>query len=349
MPTALKKTIGIFCLLVVVFAATAIKEPAFLGAYNLQNTLRWTSLYGIIGIGAALVIVTGGIDLSIGSVIGFTGCVFPLLLKEYHWPVAVALITVIAISLCLGLFHGLLITKLRLQPFVVTLCGLMFYRGMIRYICKDQSQGFGGVPIPRLKTAVNGNVIASLFGHELRFDLPNMCVYLLVIALIAAFFLNRTIWGRYLLALGRNEEAARFSGIRTDRVVILSYIICAGLSGLAGVLFSINVGSAQPSGFGNFYELYAIAAAVLGGCSLRGGEASILGVLVGSALIRLIYNSINILSIPTELEFAIMGTVILVGVAADEVIRQLASRRKRARGFEVLTPAPSAAPKAGLP
>jgi ribose transport system permease protein len=117
---------------------------------------------------------------------------------------------------------------------------------------------------------------------------------------------------------------------------MLSYVICAGLSGLAGILFSINVNSAQPSGFGNFYELYAIAAAVLGGCSLRGGEASILGVIVGSALIRLIYNSINMLGIPTQLEFAIMGTVILVGVAADEVVRKIAGQRRR-RGFEVLT------------
>ena len=169
-----------------------------------------------------------------------------------------------------------------------------------------------------------------------------------MIAVVAAFFLNRTIWGRYLLALGRNEEAARFSGIRTDRVVILSYVICAGLSGLAGVLFSIDVNSAQPAGFGNFYELYAIAAAVLGGCSLRGGEASILGVLVGSALIRLIYNSINILSIPTELEFAIMGTVILLGVATDEVVRKIAAQRRRARGFEVSPPATAPPPPAQI-
>src|SRR6478609_8597356 len=119
MPSALKKTLGIFCLFVVVFVITAIKTPAFLGAYNLENTIRWTSLYGIIGIGAALVIITGGIDLSIGSVIGLTGCLLPLLLKQYAWSVWTALPLVLALALVLGLIHGLLVTKLRLQPFVV--------------------------------------------------------------------------------------------------------------------------------------------------------------------------------------------------------------------------------------
>src|SRR5262245_23393589 len=203
MPSALKKTLGIFCLLVVVFIVTAIKSPGFLGAYNLENTIRWTSLYGIIGIGAALVIITGGIDLSIGSVIGLTGCLLPLLLRQYHWAVWTALPLVLLLALLLGLLHGLLITKLRLQPFVVTLCGLLIYRGMTRYICGDASQGFGSdLEFPLLKHVVKGNVIQSVLGRAPAFDPPNMCVFLIVIALIASFFLNRTIWGRYLLALG---------------------------------------------------------------------------------------------------------------------------------------------------
>ena len=151
---------------------------------------------------------------------------------------------------------------------------------------------------------------------------------LAVLAALAAVFLNRTIWGRYLLALGRNEEAAHYSGINTDRMVILAYIICAFTAGIGGVLFALDVNSVQPSSQGNFYELYAIAAAVLGGCSLRGGEGSILGVLCGTAVLRLLYNAINILGIPTQLEFAIIGTVILGGVIVDELIRRLAARRR---------------------
>ena len=143
----------------------------------------------------------------------------------------------------------------------------------------------------------------------------------------AATFLNRTIWGRYLLALGRNEEAARYSGIAIERMKILAYVICSGTAGLGGILFALDVNSVQPAGQGNFYELYAIAAAVLGGCSLRGGEGSILGVIIGAAVMRVLYNAINVLCIPTQPEFAIIGIVILTGVIADELIRRIAARR----------------------
>ena len=147
------------------------------------------------------------------------------------------------------------------------------------------------------------------------------------VGLAAAAFLNRTIWGRYLLALGRNEEAARYSGVPIERMKILAYIICSGTAGLGGILFALDVNSVQPAGQGNFYELYAIAAAVLGGCSLRGGEGSILGVIIGAAVMRVLYNAINVLGIPTQLEFAIIGIVILTGVIADELIRRVAARR----------------------
>ena len=143
----------------------------------------------------------------------------------------------------------------------------------------------------------------------------------------AAVLLNRTIYGRYLLALGRNEQAARFSGINTTRITMMAYLICSLLAGLGGVLFALDVNSIQPSGLGEFYELYAIAAAVLGGCSLRGGEGTILGVLIGAAVMRVLYNAINILGIPTQLEFAIIGLVILGGVVTDEVIKRVVANR----------------------
>ena len=160
---------------------------------------------------------------------------------------------------------------------------------------------------------------------------PMPFVLMIAIAAIAAILLNRTIYGRYLLALGRNEQAARYSGINTHRITIMAYLICSVLAGLAGVLFALDVNSIQPSGLGEFYELYAIAAAVLGGCSLRGGEGTILGVIIGAAVMRVLYNSINILGIPTQLEFAIIGIVILGGVVTDEVVKRVvAARRKTA-------------------
>ncbi len=321
----MKKILGILGLLLAIFVVTWIVEPKFVSAYNLQNIIRWTSLFGIISIGVAFVIITGGIDLSIGSLIGLVGCLLPMLLAAGYSP-AIALLAVVVLSLAIGLMHGLLITRLGLQPFVVTLCGLLFYRGFARWLTHDQVQGFGS-SYEGLRQLAIGKV--SLGGG---FALPIPFFLLLLAGGLAALFLNRTIWGRYLLALGRNETAARYSGIQIERMKVLAYVLCSGTAGLGGILFALDVNSVQPAAHGNFYELYAIAAAVLGGCSLRGGEGSILGVVIGAAVMRLLYNAINVSGIPTQLEFAIIGAVILAGVIADELIRRVASRRRAGRG-----------------
>ena len=321
----MKKILGILGLLLAIFVVTWIVEPKFVSAYNLQNIIRWTSLFGIISIGVAFVIITGGIDLSIGSLIGLVGCLLPMLLAAGYAP-AVALLAVVVLSLAIGLMHGLLITRLGLQPFVVTLCGLLFYRGFARWLTHDQVQGFGS-SYEGLRQLAIGKV--SLGGG---FALPIPFFLLVFAGVLAALFLNRTIWGRYLLALGCNETAARYSGIQIERMKVLAYVLCSGTAGLGGILFALDVNSVQPAAHGNFYELYAIAAAVLGGCSLRGGEGSILGVVIGAAVMRLLYNAINVSGIPTQLEFAIIGAVILAGVIADELIRRVASRRRAGRG-----------------
>ena len=321
----MKKILGILGLLLAIFVVTWIVEPKFVSAYNLQNIMRWTSLFGIISIGVAFVIITGGIDLSIGSLIGLVGCLLPMLLAAGYAP-ALALLVVVALSLAIGLLHGLLITRLGLQPFVVTLCGLLFYRGFARWLTHDQVQGFGS-SYEGLRQLAIGKV--ALGGG---FALPIPFFLLLIAGVLAALFLNRTIWGRYLLALGRNETAARYSGIQIERMKVLAYVLCSGTAGLGGILFALDVNSVQPAAHGNFYELYAIAAAVLGGCSLRGGEGSILGVVIGAAVMRLLYNAINVSGIPTQLEFAIIGAVILAGVMADELIRRVAGRRRAGRG-----------------
>ena len=175
---------------------------------------------------------------------------------------------------------------------------------------------------------------------------PLPFIIMVVLALVAGTFLNHTIWGRYLLALGRNEEAARYSGINTDRMVILAYVICSSLAGLGGILFALDLNSIQPSGHGAFYELFAIAAAVLGGCSLRGGEGTILGVVIGSAVIRLIRNSIGMVGITTKVEFAVIGVVLLIGVIVDELVKRMVAKRRaaaEAREAKVAEPAKSSA------
>ncbi len=330
----MKKTLGILGLLIAVCVSTAALSPNFLKAYNVENITTWTSLFGILSIGVAFVIMTGGIDLSIGSVVGLTGCLLPWLLVQKHVDPVSSIALVMLVSLAIGLLHGFLITKMRLQPFVVTLCGLLFYRGFARWFTGDETQGFGNGFAGLRYLAVGRVPIPFVSGWHL----PVPFLIMATIAVAAAIFLNQTIYGRYLLALGRNEQAARYSGIHTDRMIMLAYLICSLLAGLGGILFSLEINSIQPSGHGDFYELYAIAAAVLGGCSLRGGEGSILGVVIGAAVMRVLYNAINLLGIPTQLEFAIIGMVILAGVIFDELVKRLAARRRTVASPAQATP-----------
>jgi ribose transport system permease protein len=322
-----KKTLGIIGLLVAICIYTAVNSPNFLTPINIENTLSWIALFGIISIGVAFVIISGGIDLSIGSVVSLSACVLAWLLTERGAPVWFALTAVTGISLLIGLAHGLLITKVGLQPFVVTLCGLLLYRGLARYLTDDASVGFG-TSYTGLKSVVKGEIPVPFIED---FAIPVPFLLLVGLALAAGFVLQYTIYGRYLFALGRNEAAARYSGIRTDRVVISAYVFCSLIAGWGGILFALDLNSIQPSQMGEFYELYAIAAAVLGGCSLRGGEGSILGVVIGTAVMIVLKNAINLLQIPAQLEFAIIGGVILAGVIVDELVRRTVARRRAAQ------------------
>ena len=319
----MKKILGILGLLVFVCIATALMSDRFLTEFNIENLFRRSALFGILSVGAAFVIITGGIDLSIGSVICLTGCLTPWFLVHHELSVPVVLLIITLISVAIGLIHGLLVTKVGLQPFIVTLCGLLIYRGATRGIVQNKTQGFKG-EFQSLRWLSQGQI--SLPGTD--FDLPVPCLILLGLVVMAAVFLNFTVYGRYMLAIGRNETAARYSGIATDRVKIMAYVITALLSGLGGLLFVLDVGSAQPADFGNFFELYAIAGAVLGGCSLRGGEGTIVGVVIGATVMQVLKNTITLVDwLPTTIEYAVIGLVILGGVIADEGVRRYAAKK----------------------
>jgi ribose transport system permease protein len=322
----MKKNLGIILLLAGVVIITAMLQPAFLKVANIQNVLRWTALFGLISIGVSFVIISGGIDLSIGSLMAMSASIAVILMTEKAWNPALAFIIVLGIAGTIGLIHGLLITRLKLQPFVVTLCGMMLYRGIARVITRDDQKDFGGVEeFTALKFLATGKLPAG--SPE---GIPFPLVFLIIVGIIAHIFLNKTIYGRYLLALGNNESAARFSGVNTDFMKVTAYVICSFLAGFTGILFALDFNSVAPNTFGNWYELYAIAAAVLGGCSLRGGEGSILGVILGAAIMRVLYNSINILQIPTRYEFIMIGGIILCGAMADEIAK-IVKARKSAR------------------
>lgn len=298
-------------MLVVLCIVVAILNPLFLSIMNLQNTARLVGMFGIFSIGVGIVIITGGIDLSVGSLFALFGVLLSFMLMRWGWPWPLAIGALLLIAIAIGIFHGFLVTKMNLQSFIVTLCGLLFYRGLARYIAEDQTLGFGYCTgFEMLQKLTTGEVLG----------VPMPFILLIIISFIMWVVLHRSVYGRYLFAVGRNEEAARFSGINTSLVIASSYVVSALMAGIGAILLAFYTNSISPSSHGNFYELYAIAAAVLGGCSLRGGEGSVIGIVIGAALLQVLQNLVNLLGIPSSLNFAVMGTVILIGVITDQIL-----------------------------
>lgn len=323
----MKKELGIFVLLIVLCVIVSLINPNFLLAINLQNLARQIGAFGIFSIGLGLVIITGGIELSVGSMMALLGVLLSMMLTEYHFGVPLAILICLGLAMALDLGHGLLITRLNMQPFIVTLCGLLFYRGLARFITKDETKGFGGTGFESLRYLANGN----------PFGIPMPFVLLIIIAAITWVVLHRSVYGRYLFATGRNSEAARYAGIDTNRIITLTYVVSGLLTGISSIIFAFYTNSVSPANHGNAYELYGIAAAVLGGCSLRGGEGSVVGILIGTALLQVLRNLVNLLGIPSSLDFAVMGAVILLGVMADQIFTERRNRRQVALMRELST------------
>jgi ribose transport system permease protein len=284
---------------------------------NMRNLLQWVGLFGILSLGQAFVIVTGGIDLAVGSVVCLTGISAAMLFPKFGAmgvPTGATALFVLAIAATIGLWHGVLVAKVRMQPFVVTLCGLFFYRGIARYVAEDRTQGFRN-EYTAWRWLGNGYI-----PDQNSSLIPVAFVIFIVLAVLVGAFLHLTAPGRHLFALGANEEAARFSGVNTARLKIFAYTMCGLFAGIGGLLFAFKVNSVGPSEFGSFFELYAIAGVVLGGCSLRGGSGNIAGVVIGVAIMRILENMVNLLDIPSELTYIVIGGAILVGVLVDEML-----------------------------
>jgi ribose transport system permease protein len=327
----MKKLIGMLVFLGVLYALLLYADPAAGSAQNHFNLGKRIGLYGIISLGAGLLIITGGIDLSIGAVIGLSATVMALMLTDsgvtrFLEPVTslgsdsgpspaiqalIAIFTVLLLGAAIGLLNGLLVTKLGIQAFVVTLCGLFIYRGAARWITGDKVMGLG-TRYPELK---------GLLYREELLGLPKFLVIFLALAAVATVFLHFSVYGRYFFAIGSNEQAARYSGVATDRYKILAYVLCSTLAAFFGILFLMEQNSVQPSESGSFFELYAIAGAVLGGCSLRGGEGSVLGIIIGTMILWILPNFTKMWGIPSELEFTVIGGALLLGAILDEALR----------------------------
>ena len=312
----MRKALGLTGLLFALVLFTTIWESthddgsiSFLTTPNIRNLLTWIGLFGILSLAQMFVITTGGIDLSVGSLVGLVGVSAAMMLNKGQGLPPIAVVPLcLGIGVAAGLWHGLLISKLDLQPFIVTLCSLFLFRGITRLITGDQSQGFAGA-YPGLRWFGNGFIGGTI-------AVP--FVILILLAIVIGAYLHFSPAGRHLFALGANEEGARFSGIRTDRLKITAYVLCSLITACGGLLLAFKVNSLGPSDFGSFFELYAIAGAVLGGCSLRGGSGNVIGVLIGASLLNVLRNLVNILEIPSQLEYVVIGAAILIGVGLDE-------------------------------
>jgi ribose transport system permease protein len=294
-----------FGTLVALFIGLAIASPHFLTGPNLSTVIRQTTVINIMALGMTLIIISGGIDLSVGSILAFGGFMGTLAMqKGYAIPVAIA-IGIAAGTLC-GLVNGVLITRLKVNPFIVTLGTMGIYRGVVLLI----SNGLPVHEIP-LKFAFLGSG-SGIFG------IPIVLWILLACAVAMHVVLEHTRLGRYAFSIGSNPDAAFYAGIPVAFHITSVYAIAGGLTGLSGMIEASRLMSGQPTA-GQGYELQAIAAVVIGGGSLRGGEGTVLGTLVGAFIMGLLSDGSDLLGINPYWQQVIIGAVIILAVWLDEV------------------------------
>ena len=294
-----------------VLAPLAYRWPDFLKARNLFNIADQLAVIAVVAIGMTLVILTGGIDLSVGSLIALAAVTCCLLIQDYGGGVAASSPVMVAAALAgiaaaasVGALNGLLITQLRMPPFIVTLSTMLAVSGVAYMLTGGES----AYQIPPAFTSL---------GRGSVWRIPNSVLLLGVLYAAAHFVMTRTTAGRYLYAVGGNREASRLSGIRTERVLLAAYVCSALLAGFGGVLMASQLQSGSPM-YGQMYELYVIAAVVVGGTSLTGGRGTMLGTLIGAFIIAVIQNGMNLLRVESYLQKVVLGLVILFAVGIDQ-------------------------------
>jgi ribose transport system permease protein len=318
--------------------ALYISNPAFFNFSNTGNLSRNVSMLGIFAVGIAFVIITGGIDLSVGTLVGLTGVIIAKLSSHetncLGWNLYLGIGIAMAVVLAIGLLQGLIITRLDLQPFIVTLAGMMIFRGISQTICESGALSLGKSPLSHL---ANGGFLTQNGSALISWPV----IMFAVVIVFFGYLLHFTVFGRYVYAVGGNRDAAKYSGINVKLVETMTYVISAGLAGVAGICYASYIGS-MDKGVGGSYELFAITAAVLGGCSLRGGEGTVFGVVIGCSMYQVIYNGINMFQwvhklpngrrttwhIPTEWTEWIIGGVLLIAVSADQIAHKVQARRR---------------------
>jgi ribose transport system permease protein len=300
--------LGALVILLVFFSITV---PHFASTNNYIDILTATAVNGVLATGVTFVIITGGIDLSLGTAMTFTSVVMGLVSVNLGLPLPIGLLAAFAAGALVGLTNGFLIAKLKLPPFIATLGMLYVTLGMAQVLSDVHPIYFEAVQ-PSFQ---------QFFMDKMVFGIPNIVWVMLGGATVAWILLNRTILGRYTFALGSNEEATRLSGVNTDRWKIIVYIVDGLFVGLAGIVIASRMNSAQP-GLGMGYELDAIAAAVIGGTSLSGGEGSIVGTIIGAFLISTLRIGLSVAGVPDQWKSVITGLVVIGAVYLDIMRRR---------------------------
>ena len=300
--------------LIVVFS---LASPFFLKPDNIGGIFLATAVNGILALGVTFVIINGGIDLSVGTVMTFSAVMTAQVMIIWQQPVLVGIVAGLLTGALCGTLNGLMVTKMKIPPFVATLGMLYVTKGLSLVVSQLKPIYFNDAPI--FNQTAMGSVLGSVIPP--LDPLKNVVLVFLGAAVIAALILGKTILGRYTFAMGSNVEATRLSGVNVDRWQTSVYMLCGLFAGLAGVVIGARLNSAQPA-LGAGYELDAIAAAVIGGTSLSGGEGSILGTVIGAFVISVLANGLRILSVPQEWQIVVTGTILVLAVYLDR-------RRKR--------------------
>lgn len=286
----------------------ALLEPRFLAPRNLLNIAIQSATNAVIALGMTLIIASAGIDLSVGSLVAFTGVVTADLMQNQGIPFAPAIVLGVGLGAGCGLITGLIVTKMHIPPFIATLGGLSLYRGLA--LLYTDGRPVIGVP--------DG---FRSFGSGEIMGLPSPWIIVVVVALITYFIVHRTTLGEAILAIGGNEEAARLSGINVGLVKTMVYIIGGAFTALGGMILTARLGSAEPIA-GASFELNAIAAVVIGGTSLFGGNAKILGTLIGALIMGGLRNGLTVLNVPTFSQQVAVGIVVILAVFVDQLSRR---------------------------
>lgn len=312
---AKQKLLAFASLIALILVFTVLKPDAFMTQDNIIGILQSTTVIGVLAIASTFIIITSGIDLSVGVLMTFCAVMSGVFMVNWGMPLALGALGAIAVGGLCGTTSGLAITKLKVPPFIATLGMMMLLKGASLIITGTRPIYFGEVE--GFDQIALGSLIGDLFPS---LPIPNGVLILFLVAGLCAIVLNKTALGRYTFALGSNEEAVRLSGVNVDRWKIIVYAFSGGICGLAGLLIASRLNSAQPA-LGQGYELDAIAAVVIGGTSLSGGVGTILGTIIGAFIMSVLINGLRIMSIAQEWQMVLTGLIIILAVYTDNLRR----------------------------